>query len=223
MTTPSNTTVELAIAGSQSKFALTESGLQIKSELTLDEYRSLLSMFKVFADRYNLNFAGAIHYGEIHFGTAAVQDMLVQLEFPHVKVSRAMSIAGLLGDQLELKFETFTGLTDEHYAILGREFKDHDGLVSKWAGLAQEHQLTPRALVRSIEKGAVVTDAELKGTKDSTLAYFDEMELAFRMWLHRVGGEERVLGLEQEHLRDLYSHFKAIEAFISKLKEACDE
>jgi hypothetical protein len=49
------------------------------------------------------------------------------------------------------------------------------------------------------------------------------MELAFRMWLHRVGGEERVLGLDNEHLRDLYGHFKALEAFILKLKEACHE
>jgi hypothetical protein len=181
---------------SERKFVVTPHGLQFYGKLSESEFRELLRMLKALGESFDLCFGSALKAGFEWYGRERTEELLEQAEFPYAKAMRALVLA-----QMELRFDAWTGLTGDHFHVLGMAFRGHEDLQEKWAGLAEEHKLSPRALKRSIECGEVVTDEiieEDSGKGTGGIGYLDELELAYRQWSHRIGGKSAVLKLEPE-------------------------
>jgi len=185
--------------GGQRKFELTPRGLRFFEPMGAEECAQLLRALKMLGDHFEVCFGSAVKQTLEWHGEEATKDILGQLELPLADARRALALA-----QAELPFDTWTGLSAEHLVILSVEFKGHE-LQEQWAQRVVDHELSPRALKRSIERGEVVTDAEMdedSGKKSGGLGFLDELDWAFESWARRIGGRTAVLELpvdDMEH------------------------
>lgn len=195
------TLVELQVAVGDSgmqpaPFRITPHGIEFGARLTEAEFRGLLGALRTMQDAYDACLGSALRAGFTWFGKDRVEEWLEQLEFPYATAVRALVIS-----QLELPFNGWTGLTGEHLHVLGLAFRGHLELQEKWARLVLEHKLSPKALKVSIERGAVVTDADIEATSGKQtggLGFEWELELAYKQWTRRIGGHDAVLHWSRE-------------------------
>jgi hypothetical protein len=204
------------------KFELTPRGLRFLEPMSSAECAQLLRTLKVLGDHFDLCFGSAVKQTMEWHGEEETKAILAQLQLPLADARRALALA-----QAELAFDSWTGLTAEHIVILSTEFKGH-GLQEQWAAKVVEHELSPRALKRSIERGEVVTDAEMaedSGSKSGGLGFLDELDWAFESWARRIGGRGAVLELSLEDMehwlngtRKIVELYREVESRVATLK-----
>ncbi len=186
--------LQVAVGGSglnPAPFRILPHGIEFDARLTEEEYRGLLGALRTMQDAYDACLGSTLRKGVEWFGKDRVEEWLEQLEFPYATAVRALVIS-----QLELAFDEWTGLTGEHLHVLGLAFRGNQELQEKWSRLVLKHQLSPKALKVSIERGEVVTDKDIEATsgqKTGGLGFEWELELAYKQWTRRIGGHDAVL------------------------------
>jgi hypothetical protein len=210
----------------QRKFELTPRGLRFFEPMGVEECAQLLRSLKMLGDHFELCFGSAVKATMAWHGEEHTKEILAQLELPLAAARRALALA-----QAELPFDTWTGLTAEHLVILSVEFKGHE-LQERWAQRVVDHELSPRALKRSIERGEVVTDSEMdedSGKKSGGLGFLDELDWAFESWARRIGGRTAVLDLpveDQEHwmkgVKKIVDLYHEVETRVASAKGAVE-
>lgn len=174
---------------------ITRYGLTITRDLTLDQWRTLITNLRRVKECYHAALADSITYGRTKFGREIADQHIEQLEFPFEDVKHAESIAHVS----RLTRETFQ-LTSEHTYILGLMFPDDTTSQELWGARCHEHRLTPLALRRSIEAGVIITDADLKTRTgaNSGRPVLQGMTLPITRWIADHGGREKLLKLPVE-------------------------
>lgn len=168
-------------------------GMIIGQSMTADQWTSVLTRMRQLQDAYHNNLADLIAYGRREFGTEFVDEKLEQMEFSLTDVARADAIG-----QLTLDLRTSHPLTSEHYFVLGRKFPADPKAQAKWAALAEEHQLSPLALKRSLDAEGgprLITDKELSDLtgRHSGQPVLQGLHLEVQRWVQAQGGEEKLL------------------------------
>ena len=202
-------------------FRITPTGVVFTKELAKEEFRELIGMFKVLGDSYDICLGTTLRAGMEWYGKEYVEEVLEQAEFPYAAAVRALVIS-----QMELDFTEWTGLTGDHYHVLGLAFRGDSKLQEQWAKEAEEHHLTPRALKRSIERGEVVTDAQIEeesGGHSGGYGYLDELALAYSQWSRRVGGKSAVMDLPRDEKVKWLDSVKPIRELAQEVEESLDE
>ena len=199
--------------GGERKFELTPRGLKFFDQLSVQECTQLLRTLRMLGQHFDLCFGSAVKQTIAWHGEEETKGILAQLELPLAEARKALALA-----QAELSFDTWTGLTAEHLVILSLEFKGHE-LQEQWARKVVDHELSARALKRSIERGEVVTDAEMdedSGKKSGGLGFLDELDWAFESWARRIGGRTAVLDLPVD---DMEHWMRGVEKIVSLYQE----
>lgn len=201
-------------------FRITPNGVVFTKQLGKQEFRELVGMFKVLGDSYDVCLGTTLRAGMDWYGKEYVEEVLEQAEFPYAAAVRALVIS-----QMELDFTEWTGLTGDHYHVLGLAFRGDAQLQEKWAKAAEDNQLTPRALKRSIERGEVVTDAQIEeesGGHSGGYGYLDELALAYSQWSRRVGGKKAVLDLPRDEKVKWLDSVKPIRELAAEVEDSLD-
>ena len=201
-------------------FRITGNGVVFAKQLGKEEFRELVGMFKVLGDSYDVCLGTTLKAGMDWYGKEWVEEVLEQAEFPYAAAVRAFVIA-----QMELDFTDWTGLTGDHLHVLGLAFRGDAELQAKWAKETEKHHLTPRALKRSIERGEVVTDAQIEeesGGHSGGYGYLDELALAYSQWSRRVGGKKAVMQLPRDEKQKWLDSVKPIRELASEVEESLD-
>jgi hypothetical protein len=135
---------------------LTEHGLQITRQLDWTEWRNLLAQARRIKKTYLSVLSDITDYGRKTFGDEPVNEALEQLEFEMADATKAHYIALIDHDQ-RAKFN----LTSEHAYVLGHLLETEDERA-KWAALCKCHSLTAFELKKSIGKGEIVREHEIR-------------------------------------------------------------
>jgi len=202
-------------------FRITPTGVVFSKQLGKDEFRELVGMFKVLGDSYDICLGTTLRAGMEWYGKEYVEGVLEQSEFPYAAAVRALVLS-----QMDLDFSEWTGLTGDHYHVLGLAFRGDANLQQKWAQETEMHHLSPRALKRSIERGEVVTDAQIEeesGGRSGGYGYLDELALAYSQWSRRVGGKQAVMDLPREDKVKWLESVKPIRELASEVEGSLHE
>jgi hypothetical protein len=202
-------------------FRITPTGVVFTKELTKEEFRELIGMFKVLGDSYDICLGTTLRAGMEWYGKEYVEGVLEQAEFPYAAAVRALVLS-----QMELDFTEWTGLTGDHYHVLGLAFRGDATLQEKWAQETEKHHLSPRALKRSIERGEVVTDAQIEeesGGHSGGFGYLDELALAYSQWSRRVGGKKAVMELPRDEKIKWLGSVQPIVELAEEVEASLDE
>jgi hypothetical protein len=157
---------------------VTEHGLQIKRQLSAEEWKDLLTQARRAKTSYLSILSDITAYGRRTFGDDFVNDALEQLEFELSDATKAEAIA-----LVPLASRALYDLSSEHAYILGTLLHD-DAERMKWAAACQEHSLTAFELKKSIEKGAVTRQAEIterSGHSDG-IPSIQAVQFQFQKW-----------------------------------------
>lgn len=168
---------------------LTQHGLRITRDLSQAEWTLTVQRLRVAKEAYHTCLGDLLKYGRQKFGADYVDAQIQQLEFPFEDISHAESIA-----RVPRLLREGSGLSTEHYYILGLKFPEDNTSQELWAGRAREHKLSPIALRRSIEAGEVRTDADLarQTGHSSGIPVLQGMTIPFIRWKNTVGGLDTV-------------------------------
>lgn len=202
-------------------FRITPNGVVFAEELSREEFRELIGMFKMLGDSYDILLGSTLRAGMEWYGKEYVEEVLEQTQFPYADAMRALVIS-----QMELKFDDWTGLTGDHFHVLGLAFRGDAVLQEKWARETEAHRLTPRALKRSIERGEVVTDAQIEeesGGHSGGYGYLDELALAYSQWSRRIGGKKAVLDLPRAEKVLWLDSVKPIRELASEVESSLED
>jgi hypothetical protein len=202
-------------------FRITSTGVVFAKELSKEEFRELVGMFKVLGDSYDVCLGTTLRAGMEWYGKEYVEGVLEQAQFPYAAAVRALVLS-----QMDLDFAEWTGLTGDHYHVLGLAFRGDANLQQKWAQETEMHHLSPRALKRSIERGEVVTDAQIEeesGGRSGGYGYLDELALAYSQWSRRVGGKKAVLDLPRDEKQKWLESVQPIRELASEVEDSLDE
>ena len=188
-------------------------GIKFNGDLTLEQWREVLGLWKQVRGTYFTGLADIIAYGKTKFGEEIVKDALVQYEFDLADEARALAIG-----QLPLELRSLS-LTEEHYFVLGKKLDD-DKERRKWITLVEKHELSAYELEKSIEAGKIVKGATLSDRqgRNSGLLTIQSIAARFDTWEKNVGGEEKILLMDEENKRALFKELEKPGELYLKLK-----
>jgi hypothetical protein len=199
---------------------ITRFGLNIQQDMTFEQWRGLIRNLRLVKECYHTALADGISYGRTRFGREAVDTCLQQLEFPFEDVTHAESIALVP----RLTRETFQ-LTSEHTYILGLLLPQDHTSQEMWAARCQEHCLSPIALRRSIERGEIITDEQLKTISgaNSGRPVLQGMTLQFSRWVSERGGVDQLLSLPREAKLEILQEVAPVVEIALKLRDSIED
>jgi hypothetical protein len=168
---------------------ITQAGLHIHGEMTLDQWTELLASLQNVRHAYHCALGDAINYGRARFSNEEIAIALEQLEFDLNEVTKAECIG-----QLTLDFRERNPLSSEHYFVLSK----HDaGIAKKWAAIAVERNLNALELKRSIEAGKVLHSSDIQRFSGQGSGINTIQGVVFRLqsWETSMGGRDKILKL----------------------------
>lgn len=193
-------------------FTLTRTGIIIPDDLTENNWRDGLKLFKWAQTSLKLGFASYIAYGTAKFGRDKVSAALGQLEFDMPTVTQAMDI-NTVPDEIR-----YDNLTADHYIVLARSSDLTKAKKADWSRIASEQNLTPPQLKASIAAGEVVSVSVTRQQQHGIIGIHG-IRQELDIWLNRVGGIDGILKMDQAHqdeilgeierFADLYAQIKA--------------
>lgn len=183
---------------------LTHHGLKIQRLLSFEEWQSLLAQTRQVKTTYLSILADITDYGRRHFGDEIVNNSLEQLEFEMSDATKS-DVISLLGYDRREKFD----LTSEHAYVLGHCLET-EAEWDQWAALSKEHSLTAFELKKSIEKGEVIRDAEIreKSGHSQGIPSVQAIRFQFERWQRQFPEPGALLKLpteERQKILDLLS------------------
>lgn len=187
--------------------------ITIPDDLTREQWFSGLRLLKRTQEKYKEILAAYIGYGQAKFGKDAVDDSLHQLEFDWPTVQQAMDINTI---PLTIRQPSLNG---DHYIVLARSELKNEKERGKWARIANDQNLTPSQLKTSIQEGEVVTTAVAKQRQHGVIT-IDGVRQEFEIWLNRMGGQEGILKLDPDTVRDIIKDIKPMSQLYSDLSSA---
>jgi hypothetical protein len=180
-------------------FTLTEHGLRITRQLDWDEWRGLLSQARCIKKTYLSVLSDITDYGRRTFGDPPVNEALEQLEFEMSDATKAHVIA-MIGYDRRVKFD----LTSEHAYVLG-SLLETTAARDKWAALCLQHTLTAFELKKSIEKGEVIRESEIReasGHGDG-IPSVQAIRFQFEKWQRQFADRNAILKLPKAERRKI--------------------
>ena len=183
---------------------ITEHGLQVKRLLSLDDWTELLSQTRRVKTHYLSILADLTSYGRSHFGDAAVNDALEQLQFDMSDATKSDAIS-LIGYDRRATYN----LTSEHAYVLAHLLETPEEW-DKWAAICDEHKLTAHELKKSIALGEVIREAEIreKSGHSGGIASVQAVVYQFVRWKRQFPDNAALFKLpksEREKILDLLS------------------
>ena len=187
------------LAPEGSGFNLTEHGLKITRLLSWDEWRELLSQARRIKKTYFSVLSDITDYGRRTFGDDPVNKALEQLEFEMTDATKAHVIA-LVGYARREKWN----LSSEHAYVLGHMLEDTPER-DKWAAICLEHSLTAFELKKSIEKGEVIREAEIRETSGhgDGIPSVQAIRFQFEKWQRQFPDRAAILKLPKLERRKI--------------------
>ena len=178
---------------------LTAHGLQITRTLDWNEWRELLSQARRIKKTYLSVLSDITDYGRRNFGDDPVNEALEQLEFEMSDATKAHVIA-LVGLDQRAKYD----LTSEHAYVLGHLLESPEERT-KWAALCQKHTLTAFELKKSIEKGSVIRESEIRDASGhgDGIPSVQAIRFQFEKWQRQFPDRSHILKLPKPERRKI--------------------
>lgn len=199
------------------KIKISNSGITFPQGTTIEEWTETLSMLKTIRRCYHLALADTIIFGKAAFGEEVVAECMVQMEFPQADFNHATDISRI---PIGLRRDS-SGLTSEHYHVIGRTFSDDEVSQKKWIESAAANSLSPTELRRSIEAGTVLKDDPNRSGKSSGgLVTIQSIMFTFQKWTSQVGGVDRALKWPEAEKIDFLRQTKEVADLREKIENS---
>ena len=189
-------------------------GVTLHEGLTFEQWSELMRFFRGIKALYHLALADIVAYGKAKYGEEQVANVLAQLEFDFVDVTKAEAIAVIAPEMRH------PSLTSEHYWVVGRMEKLDEAGRAKWLRVAVSEGLTPLDLQRSIEAGVVVKvnqtlAAQGRGTGIAMVEGFRQL---FDVWRRKVDRTEPILKWDDERKRKFLEEVEPVVQLAEQVK-----
>jgi hypothetical protein len=198
---------------------LTRGGIEISTDLTFDEWRSLLVGLRRIKTTYHAALADVIGFGKNKFGEASVDSALEQEEFEFADVSRAKQISAVpfcLRDE-------FCELTSEHYYVASKKFPNDTVQQRHWLKTATEQGLSSVELKASMDAGKVIKSnisEKQSGRQSGGLMTIENISINFQRWEKQVGGEDEILKWDEQRKLEFMKKTAEIDRIRKKIMES---
>ena len=195
---------------------LTEHGLQITRILDWDEWRGLLTQARRIKKTYLSVLSDITDYGRRNFGDEPVNEALEQLEFEMSDATKAHVIALVSHDQ-----RTRFDLTSEHAYVLGHLLETVPER-EKWAALRQQHSLTAFELKKSIEKGEILRESEIRDASGhgEGIPSVQAIRFQFEKWQRQFPDRGTILKLPKPERRKILELLNPIVELAASLESS---
>lgn len=200
-TEPTNPNQLELFIGNAPAFEITSGGIVIRDNLTFEEWKSGLGMFRTFQKHLKTAFGDYIAFGRVKWGSDAAIDCLKQLEFDMPIVSSSIAISSI---PMSIRHDSLSG---DHYIAIAKA-KISSKEQAYWSRTAVEQSLTPAQLKASIEAGEVVSESQAKRNNCGVLNIHG-IRQDFEMWKSRVGEEEGIQKMSTEARHEIASELLA--------------
>lgn len=187
--------LELVSGGVSAGFHLTKKGIVFHEDMTLEQWKAGLRLFKWAQHRIKLDFAAYVDWGEIKFTKEVVHSCLSQLEFDLPNVTQAININSVPPEIRE------SDLTAEHFVVLARAHLSKPKLI-KWAKVASDQNLSANQLKVSIAHNEVVTTSTARQETHGIVSVHG-VRAEMDIWLRRVGGAAGILKQDEANIREI--------------------
>lgn len=189
----------LSLAPDDKGVRVTEHGLQINRQLSLDDWRDLLAQARRIKTAYLSVLSDITSYGRARFGDNLVNDALEQLEFEMSDATKAETIA-----LIPLDRRVHFNLSSEHAYVLGSMLSE-DSERDRWAAICQENSLTAFELKKSIEKGEILYAADIteRSGHGEGMASIQAVQFSYQKWLRQFPEPAAILKLPPPERRKI--------------------
>jgi hypothetical protein len=196
-------------------FKITPTGVTIEGEMSVDQWRELMGLWRNIRTSFHVGLADLVSYGRKHFGEDVVQDTMEQLEFDLVDARQAVAISLLPYECRNLWMRT------EHFMVIaGADLKPKEAI--KWAGAAMDHSLSSTQLKLSILAGKILKGGVLDGEsgKNSGMANLPGFRQIFNVWWIRASKANPIEDWTAERQRQVFDELEAPTKLGMKLANA---
>lgn len=185
-------------------FKITPTGVIIEGEMSVDQWRELMAMWRTVKTSFHVGLADLVAYGRKRFGEAVVQETMEQLEFDLVDAKQAVEISLLPYECRNLWMRT------EHYMVIAGATLTPKEAV-KWSEAAMDHSLTHAQLKLSIQAGKVLKGGELtsESGKNSGMANLPGFRQLFDVWWNRTSEANPMADWSPERQRQVFDELEA--------------
>jgi hypothetical protein len=185
-------------------FKITPMGVTIEGDMSVDQWRELMAMWRTIKTSFHVGLADLVSYGRKHFGEEVVQETMEQLEFDLVDARQAVAISLLPYDCRNLWMKS------EHYMVIGDANLTPKEAV-KWSGAAMDNSLTPNQLKLSIQAGKILKGGVLDGEsgRNSGMANLPGFRQMFDVWWHRTSEANPMEDWTPERQRQVFDELEA--------------
>ena len=194
-------------------FKITQSGVTIEGEMSVEQWRELMGLWRTIKTSFHVGLADLVSYGRKHFGEEVVQDTMEQLEFDLIDARQAVAISELPYECRNLWMRT------EHFMVIdGANLTPKDAV--KWSDAAMDHSLSHTQLKLSIHAGRVLKGGVLSGERNSGMANLPGFRQLFDVWWNRAIEANPIEDWTPERQRQVFDELEAPTKLGLKLAQA---
>lgn len=210
---PNNGQIELAVVRGETSgvFGFTDTALVLSDDMSFIQWQEVLRTIKWIKRKAAIGLADCIVFGIKKWGADKVDQALEQLEFEATIVKAAVAIKSIPS---ELRFEN---LDPDHYVELAKAGLPKAKAI-RWARIASEQHLTATQLRFSIVENEVVDKASAKALQHGVITV-QGIRQHFDIWLHRVGGLNGIMKMDEDHQQEIMGELDQIIDFGISLRE----
>jgi hypothetical protein len=196
-------------AGDSKAFTIVDGGIQIRKDLTFEEWRTGLKMFRWAQLNLKIGLADYIKFGQLKYGDEKTSEAITQLEFPLADITKSVDINSVPPSIRQ------HNLSAEHLVVLARSGKPIKQMET-WAATAVKKNLTPAQLKHSIREGRVV-DKSVADKHSHGVITIHAIRMEAEVWLNRLGGMEALGGLSDEAKDEIIGELKFFVEIFNKI------
>jgi hypothetical protein len=206
----------LPLAITSPKFAITPTGLEIRGELSLEEWTSLGEKLGDVERCLGFIIGDWINYAESKWGDK-YNDAIAATGLEYALLRKYAYVARRVPPANRLENMPFS-----HHETVAKE-KDLQK-QREWLLLAEKHDLGVRRLRKSMNYGRLATEAEVQGDPNDRgiVTHLALINRLARWWKHAMA-EDRIENWDEEDRKILAQDFSVINRIYEKIRSSLDE